>query len=70
VRAGNGTRAEVYGALSLMSLYALAVTTMTSYSEYGRLHLAFDPLMLIVVIGSLAALVDGWRRRSIAAQSA
>ena len=65
-----GIRAEVYGALSLMSLYALAVTTMTSYSEYGRLHLAFDPLMLIVVIGSLAALVDGWRRRSIAAQSA
>lgn len=63
--------AEMYGALSLLALYALAVTTMTSYSEYGRLHLAFDPLMLIVVIGSLAALVDVWRRRrSITAQSA
>lgn len=57
------TRTATYGALSLLALYALAMTTLTSYSEYGRLHVAFDPLMLIVVIGSLAAVFDAWRRR-------
>ncbi len=58
-------RAETLAALSLLSLYALAMTTMTTYSEYGRLHLAFDPLMLIVSLGSLVALFSGrpgvWR---------
>ena len=56
-------RVEALGALSLLALYALAVTTLTSYSEYGRLHVAFDPLMLIVVIVSLAALLGALPHR-------
>ncbi|HZC06168.1 MAG TPA: hypothetical protein VE338_11035 [Ktedonobacterales bacterium] len=48
---------EALGALSLLALYALAVTTLTTYSEYGRLHIAFDPLMLIVTLVSFAALL-------------
>lgn len=55
-------RAEALGALSLLALYALAITTLTSYSEYGRLHLAFDPFMLVVVIGSLAAIFAARKR--------
>ena len=53
--------AETLVALSLLSLYALAMTTLTTYSEYGRLHLAFDPLMLIIVIGSAVALFGARR---------
>ena len=48
--------APLRGALSLLALYTLAVTTLITYSEYGRLHIAFDPLTLIVVIMSFAAL--------------
>ena len=39
--------------LSLLSLYDLVITTLGSYDEYARLHLEFDPLMLIVIVGSL-----------------
>lgn len=62
-------RAEALGALSLLALYALAITTLTSYGEYGRLHIAFDPLMLIVVIGSLVALRGQWRRAAASPQA-
>lgn len=40
-------------ALALLGLYDLALTTLGSYGEYERLHLAFDPLMLIVIVGFL-----------------
>ena len=44
---------EVMGALSLISLYELVLTTTGGYESYGRLHTAFDPLMLVVICGSL-----------------
>ena len=55
-------RAEMAGALTLLALYDLAVTTVGSYAEYGRLHLGFDPLMLIVVGGSIALFVSSSRQ--------
>jgi hypothetical protein len=48
--------------VSLMALYDLAMTTLGSYGEYTRLHLSFDPLMLVLVVGTLMLLV-GKRRR-------
>lgn len=59
----DGRRAEIAGALILLALYDLAVTTVGSYDEYGRIHLAFDPLMLIVVVGSIALFIQARRQR-------
>ncbi|MBF6590988.1 MAG: hypothetical protein IVW57_10740 [Ktedonobacterales bacterium] len=42
-------------ALSLLAVYNLAETTLGSYSEYTRLHLAADPLMVAVLAGTVAA---------------
>lgn len=61
-RSGERRRAEMAGALTLLALYDLAVTTVGSYGEYGRLHLGFDPLMLIVVVGSIALFVSSNRK--------
>lgn len=52
-RARHRLRNELLGALILLSLYDLIMTTLGSYNEYGRLHLGFDPLMLVVVVGSI-----------------
>lgn len=62
--ASHGARrlqVEALGALSLLALYGLVVTTLTTYSEYARLHLAFDPLMLLVVIGGFTWLIGAER---------
>lgn len=40
--------------LALIAVYGVAITTLTSYAEYARLHLDFDPLMMIVTVGGLA----------------
>lgn len=52
-RTKRSQRVEVMGALSLISLYELVLTTTGGYESYGRLHTAFDPLMLVVIFGSL-----------------
>jgi hypothetical protein len=45
------------GALSLMVLYGVAVTSMGSYMFYPRLRTPFAPLLIAVVYGSLAAAI-------------
>lgn len=52
-RSRHRLRSELLGALIVLSLYDLVMTTLGSYNEYGRLHLGFDPLMLVVVVGSI-----------------
>src|SRR5207302_9589617 len=61
-------RVEVIGALTLVAGYDLVLTTLGSYGEYPRLHLAFDPLMLVVVVGSLLPLAQYGRRREVVAR--
>lgn len=56
-------RTELVGAVLLLALYDLTVTTLGSYDEYARLHVGFDPLMLIVVVGSIPLLVNSLRHR-------
>lgn len=46
-------QAEIMCALTMLTCYDLVMTTIGSYGEYPRLHLSFDPLMLIVVVGTL-----------------
>lgn len=62
-RAPDRQRVDLLGALISLALYDLAVTTLGSYNEYGRLHVAFDPLLLIVVVGSVVAFASGGARR-------
>ena len=46
---------QMMGAVILLSLYALIVTTAGAYSgvDYMRIHIPFDPLLTLVVWGSL-----------------
>lgn len=44
---------EMMGALSLIGLYELALVSAGGYASYMRLHTAFEPLMFVVVCGSL-----------------
>lgn len=64
------TRAEMQAtmtaALSMLALYDLILITLGSFDEYERLHLPFDPLMLLVVLGSLAYAVLRMRSRESA----
>lgn len=45
---------EVMAALSLLAFYDLALTTLGGYIYYPRLHTPFDPLLIVVVWGSIA----------------
>ncbi len=44
---------ELMGALSLVGLYELALISLGGFTDYFRLHVAFDPLMLVVICASL-----------------
>lgn len=48
---------EMMGALSLVGLYELALISAGGYASYMRLHTAFEPLMFVVVCGSLLLLL-------------
>jgi hypothetical protein len=52
-RTSPGDRVEAMGAVALLGLYALAVTTLGGYGDYARIHSSFDPLLLVVLGGSL-----------------
>lgn len=54
---------ETVVALSLIALYGLVITTLSSYDEYPRLHLDFDGLMLIVIVGSIFLLAGASARQ-------
>ncbi len=46
---------ESMGALVLLALYGLTLTSLAGFVEYMRLHIPFDPLMLVVIWGTLFA---------------
>lgn len=48
---------EGMAALSLLALYDLALTTLGGYIYYPRLHTPFDPLVIVVVWGSVALVI-------------
>ena len=50
-------RVQMMGALSLLGLYELAVVAAGGYSDFTRLHVPFDPIMLVVIWGSLLLFV-------------
>lgn len=55
--------AEVMGALALIAFYGLAITTLGGYIYYGRLHAPFDPLLIVVVWGSVLLAVAALAER-------
>ncbi len=65
-------RIEVICALTLFAWYDLVLTTLGSYGQYPRLHLSFDPLMLVVVVSSLLLLAQllGRRGKPVASMDA
>jgi|GEM_PF-474416 len=46
---------EGMGALALVALYGLTLTSLAGFVEYMRLHIPFDPLMLVVIWGAALA---------------
>jgi 4-amino-4-deoxy-L-arabinose transferase-like glycosyltransferase len=54
--------AEAMGAIVLIVLYELALTTVGGYSvyDYERFHVVFDPLMIVVIWGTLLASFPWW----------
>jgi hypothetical protein len=46
---------QAMGLLSLTIIYAMLITTLGSYAdgEYARIHVVFDPLLSLVILGSL-----------------
>ncbi|MGZ3679531.1 MAG: hypothetical protein ACXVDI_13290 [Ktedonobacterales bacterium] len=55
--------AEMMGALALIAFYGLAITTLGGYIYYGRLHTPFDPLLIVVVWGSVLLAVAALAER-------
>jgi hypothetical protein len=59
-------QAEVLAAVLLLVLYELVLTTFGGYVEYSRLHIPFDPLMLLILWGSiLTGLAMLWPRTKV-----
>jgi hypothetical protein len=57
---------EALGAVVLLAVYELILTTLGGYVEYSRLHIPFDPLMLLILWGSvLTGLVFLWPRAKV-----
>lgn len=44
---------QAMGVLVLLVLYGIVVTTLGGYGSYTRLHMPFDPLLILVLWGSL-----------------
>jgi hypothetical protein len=44
---------EMACGVALITLYGLAMTTLGGYESYDRLHTPFDPLMAVVIVGTL-----------------
>jgi hypothetical protein len=52
---------EMMGAVVLLAVYELIVTSVGGYVQYWRLHIPFDPLMTLIIWGSVLASVPYWR---------
>lgn len=52
---------EMMGAITLLAFYELVVTSVGGYVQYWRLHIPFDPLMTLVIWGTVLASVPFWR---------
>ena len=59
---------DAIGVVALIGFYALVVTALGTYSEYGRIHTSSDPLVIVVIGSSMyagvAASVAAWRQRA------
>jgi hypothetical protein len=54
---------EAMGAVALLGLYALILTTIGGYGDYARIHTAFNPLMIVVIWGGVLAIGSWWGSR-------
>jgi len=61
-RASRLGAVEAMAAVILIALYELALTTIAGYSnyDYARFHVPFDPLMIIVIWGTVLASLPLW----------
>jgi hypothetical protein len=44
---------EMMAAVAFIGLYELVLISIGGYSDYSRLHIAFDPIMLLIICASL-----------------
>jgi hypothetical protein len=51
-RTARSRAVEMMSAVALLALYDLVITSLGGYSSYARFHIVFDPLMMVVVLGS------------------
>jgi hypothetical protein len=54
--------AEAMGAVVMIALYELVLTSVGGYSnyDYARIHVPFDPLLIVVIWGTFLASVPYW----------
>jgi hypothetical protein len=54
---------EAMGAVVLLALYELILTTVGGYSayDYARIHVPFDPLLIVVIWGTVLLGLSLWR---------
>ncbi|HEV7129040.1 MAG TPA: hypothetical protein VGN32_16530 [Ktedonobacterales bacterium] len=58
------------GAVLLLGLYALGITTLAAYGDYARIHSSFNPLLLVAVWTTALTLgARLWRARAPAASA-
>jgi len=48
-RTASRTTVQAMGALVLIALYGLCITTLAGYIDYDRLHTSFNPLLLLII---------------------
>jgi hypothetical protein len=62
-RAGISTvPIELVAVVAFLGFYALVVTTLGGYGDYARIHTSFDPLVIVVIWGSLLTAIARGRR--------
>jgi hypothetical protein len=52
---------EMMGAMVLLAVYELVSTSVGGYVQYWRLHIPFDPLMTLIIWGTVLASVPFWK---------
>ncbi|HLV98111.1 MAG TPA: hypothetical protein VKT82_05485 [Ktedonobacterales bacterium] len=52
---------EMMGAVVLLAFYELLATSVGGYVQFWRLHIPFDPLMTVIIWGSVLASVPLWK---------
>ncbi len=52
---------EIMGTVMLLAFYELVVTSVGGYVQYWRLHIPFDPLMTLIIWGTVLVSIPFWR---------